>query len=193
VTVTFYALWLLCVLGMVAFAASAARRARELAYMAIGWAAAVGWTATVGPPAPEVVGSIAFGGALLYLFRPRYAWAAAACGGVLAGVAATLLGLMGAPRAGSIVATALVVAGVVWLVRRRPAFAPEVVREEALLVIGALGLGVAMLPRVLDGWQAAVNLGAQAEPARAMVPAWTVFVLATSSVLGGAYSLWSRR
>lgn len=160
--------------------------------MAIGAAGAVALTA-VRAPSPELVGLIAVGGALLYLVRPRYAWVAAGCGGVLAGVAATLFGTMGAPRAGGLVATGLLVAGVIWLATHRPAFAPEAVREEGLLVVGALGVGVAMLPRVLDGWQAAANLSVGLEPARAVVPAWTVFVLAMSSALGGAYALWSRR
>lgn len=191
-TVTFYALWLLCVLGMVVFATSAAQRGGELVAMALGATAAAAWTSWR-PPGPEIVGFLAAGGASLYLFRPRYAWAAATCGGALAGVAATLLAMMGAPRTAGLAATALGMTGIVWLTRRRPQFAPELVREEALLVVGAFGLAVAMLPRVLDGWQAAANLSIEAEPVRAMVPVWTLIVLATSSALGGAYSLWSRR
>ena len=52
-------------------------------------------------------------------------------------------------------------AGIVWLARTRPVFSPETLREEALLIVCTLGLAVAVLPSVLDGWQAAANLNVQ--------------------------------
>jgi hypothetical protein len=76
----------------------------------------------------------------------------------------------------------------------RPAFAPERLREEALLFVCTLGLVVAVLPSVADGWQAAANLNVRAENvATQAIPAWTLSIVAMSMLLGAAYTLWSRR
>jgi hypothetical protein len=57
-----------------------------------------------------------------------------------------------------------------------------------------LGLAVAVLPSVLDGWQAAANLNVRVENvAREAIPSWALSVVATSTLLGAAYALWSRR
>ena len=62
------------------------------------------------------------------------------------------------------------------------------------MIVGTLGLGVAVLPSVLDGWQAAANMNVQMENvARQAIPVWVLSVVATSTLLGAAYALWSRR
>ena len=89
---------------------------------------------------------------------------------------------------------ALTTAVTVWFAKTRPGFSPETLREEALLIVSMLGLAVAVLPSVLDGWQAAANLNVRAESiARDAIPAWVLSVVATSTLLGAAYALWSRR
>ena len=85
-------------------------------------------------------------------------------------------------------------AATAWLAKTRPRFAPETLREEALLIVCCLGLVVAVVPSVLDGWQAAANLNVRVENvAQQTIPAWTLSVVGMSTVLGAVYSLWSRR
>jgi hypothetical protein len=105
-----------------------------------------------------------------------------------------VLALMGSPVVASapIVATGL--GSTVWLARARPHFSPEAIREEALLIVCTLGLGVAVLASVLDGWQAAANLNTQIENvARQAIPVWVLSAVAASTLLGAASALWSRR
>jgi hypothetical protein len=83
----------------------------------------------------------------------------------------------------------------VWLSRVRVTFAPDILRDEALLALCLLGLIVSVVPGVLDGWQAAANL--TVEPSEVgpatPVPAWTLALVGTSLALGALCSLWSRR
>ena len=191
-TVTLHALWMLCALGATTFAAVAAPRRRWIVALAIGFLAVIVLPGT--QPDPEVAGLFAALGAIVYLFRPRYAWFAFVLGGALAGMLSQVIGLFG----GAVVITAPLVAvglgATVWLARTRPHFSPEAIREEALLIVCTLGLGVAVLPSVLDGWQAAANLNTQIENvAQQAIPAWVLSVVAMSTLLGAAYALWSRR
>lgn len=191
-TVTFHALWMLCALGATTFAAAAAPRRRWLVAFAIGFLAIV--MRPGGQPDPEVAGLFAALGAIVYLFRPRYAWLGFVLGGALAGMLVQVVGLVGGPVAVTAPLVALGLGATVWLVRTRPAFAPVALREEALLIICTLGLGVAVMPSVLDGWQAAANLNTRIENvAQQAIPMWVLSVVAASTLLGAAYALWSRR
>lgn len=193
-TLTFQALWLLCGLGAVVCAAASARRARDLAGLATGFAAAVAVVSPGRPPDAATAGTLAVLAAAIALFRPRWAILSALAGGALAGMLSALLEVQGLPPLVSPVAAGLLLVVPVWLSRTRPHFAPERVREEAWLGIGMLGLVVAVLPGVLDGWHAAANLAAPTERTISMmVPAWTLTLLLTSTMLGALYSLWSRR
>jgi hypothetical protein len=191
VTVIFLASWMLCALGAATFAAAAAPRRRWQIALAIGFILAAVFS---GPPDPELTGLFATVGGIVYLFRPRLAWLAMLLGGAVAGMLIPALGLLGAPSLMTAPVIALVMAGIVWLARSRPVFSPEMLREEALLIVCALGLAVAVLPSVFDGWQAAANLNVGVENvAREAIPAWTLFVVVTSTLLGAAYAVWSRR
>lgn len=191
-TVTFHALWMLCALGATTFAATAAPRRAWLVALAIGFLAAVMLPGA--QPDPEVAGLFAATGAIVYLFRPRYARVGFVLGGALAGMLVQVIGLFGGPVAVTAPLVAVGLALTAWLARTRPHFAPETLREEALLIVCTLGLAVAVLPSVLDGWQAAANLNARMETvAQQAIPVWVLSVVATSTLLGAAYALWSRR
>jgi hypothetical protein len=194
VTVTFLALWMLCALGAATFASVAAPRRQWLVALAIGFVSVFVFSGPGQSPDPEVAGLFATAGAVVYLFRPRYAWFAMVLGGVLAGMLVQVLGLIGSPLALTLPLTVIGVAAIVWYARTRPVFSPETLREEALLIVCTLGLAVAVLPSVLDGWQAAGNLNVQGENvAGQAIPTWTVTVVAMSMLLGAAHALWSRR
>jgi hypothetical protein len=193
-TLTFHVLWMLCALGAVAFAATAGLHVRAMAAMVVGLAVGAAWTSPGRLPDPVLVGSLTVIAAAVYLFRPRLRLATAAFGGVLAGVMTSLLEVQGVPAVLSPVLAAALLALPAWLAHTRPTFAPELLRDESMLIVSVVALGVAVLPGVLDGWQAATTLSAASErtPAAA-VPTWTLGVLLTSSLLGACYSLWSRR
>jgi len=95
----------------------------------------------------------------------------------------------------ALAAVSVLAATSAWLARVRPSFAPEVLRDEALLGLCLLGLVVAIVPGVTDGWQAAATL--TIEPAApgptTPVPTWTLALVGTATALGAVYSLWSRR
>lgn len=193
-TLTFHVLWMLCALGAVAFAATAGLRVRTIAAMAVGLVAGVVWASPGRLPDPVLIGSLAVIAAGVYLFRPRLRLAIAAFGGLLAGMMTSLIEVQGVPAIMSPVLAVALLAVPAWLARTRPTFAPELLRDEAMLIVGVVGLGVAMLPGVLDGWQAATTLSAASErTSAAAVPIWTVGLLLTASSLGALYSLWSRR
>jgi len=192
VTVTFHAVWMLCALGATTFVAAAAPRRRWLVALAVGF-----FTVVMLPgmqPDPEVAGLVASCGALVYLFRPRYAWFGLVLGGALAGMLVKVFALLGAPVVATVPLVAVGLAATARLAQVRPVFSPEALREEALLIVCTLGLGVAVLPSVLDGWQAAANLNVRMENvAQQTIPAWVLSLVATSTLLGAAYAVWSRR
>jgi hypothetical protein len=194
VTVIVLALWMLCALGAATFAAAAAPRRHWLIALAIGFFSAALLPGPEHPPDPEVTGLFAAVSGIVYLFRPRHAWLAMMLGGAVAGMLIPVLGLLGAPSLLTAPLIVLGMAGTVWLAKTRPVFSPETLREEALLIVCTLGLAVAVLPSVLDGWQAAANLNVRVENvAREAIPAWALSIVATSTLLGAAYALWSRR
>jgi len=195
VTLAFHALWRLCALGSVVLAAAAAGSGfSALAAMVVAFLLAVRIVGAAALPDPALAGTVAVAAAAIFLFRPRYAVIAAALGAALGGMWTGLLEVQGLPPLAA-TGVAAAVLGISWyLTRTRPSFAPEQLRDEGLLAIGLLGLVVATLPGVLDGWQAATNFAASSDRAsQAMVPAWTIALLLSSSTLGAAYSLWSRR
>ena len=185
---------MLCALGTATFVAVAAPRRQWLIALAAGFVSVLVFSGPGQSPDPEVAGLFATAGAVVYLFRPRYAWLAMVLGGALAGMLVQVLGLIGTALALSLPLTVIGAAAIAWIARRRPAFSPETLREEALLIVCVLGLAVAILPSVLDGWQAAANLNVQVEGvAGQAIPAWTLTVVAMSLLFGAVHALWSRR
>jgi hypothetical protein len=195
VTIAFHALWMLCALGTVVYSAAAARRARDLTALAIGFVVATIVTSPQRLPDPAWVGVLSAGIAMVALFRPRFAVLAAAWGGALGGMLTALTEVQGLHPAASVGPVVVLVVTVVWLTRLRPTFAPDVLRDEALMAVCLLGLLVAIVPGVIDGWQAAANLTIEpATPGPATpIPAWTLTLVGTATALGAVYSLWSRR
>src|SRR5262245_13735874 len=186
---------MLCALGGVVFAAAAAGNRRDIAAFACGLLAAA---LLVGPgrlPEPSWVGALAAGGAAGYLVRPGYGIVLAAGGGMLGGLSAALAESRGVPAAAAFPVVIVLMVTRVWLARTRPGFASDVVRDEALIAVILLGLVVAVMPGVLEGWQAASNLTVASTGAgdSTSIPMWTLTLVGTALALGAMYSLWSRR
>jgi hypothetical protein len=194
VTATFHLLWLLCLLSGAVFAAVAAARVSWIAALSTGFLLSAVFLGPDRSPDAETAGLLAAAGAIVYLFRPRQAWLAAALGGIVAGMSTGLLTIVGVPFPLATALMAGVMAATVWRARTHAAFAPDLLREDALLLVCVLGLCAAVGPSVLDGWQAAagLNVGAETVATRA-IPAWTLSVVVMSTLLGAAHALWSRR
>ena len=194
-TISFHALWMLCACGVVVHATTAARRVRDLAAFAAGFVVATIVASPQRLPDPAWVGVISAGAAVVILFRPRYAMASAAWGGALGGMLTAMTEVQGLHPIAAVAAVTVLAATPAWLTRTRAAFAPEVLREEALLGLCLFGLVVAIMPGVIDGWQAAATL--TIEPATTgptiPLPTWTLALVGTAMALGAVYSLWSRR
>jgi hypothetical protein len=193
VTVTYHLLWMLCALGAIAFGATAARSWGRVAAFGAGFATAAAGVALRGLPDAPVIGAVAAAAAVLYLFRPRYALVAVAAGGALGGVWPELLWMQGLPRGVAWPVAALVVALPVWLARSRPAFAPPVLQDDALLGVLAMGVVLAVLPGVLDGWQSALALNVSAAEGGSSLPPWLLAAVTGALLMGAFHSVWSRR
>jgi hypothetical protein len=195
VTISFHALWMLCALGAVVHSTAAASRVRDVIALGIGFVTAAVVASPQRLPDPTWVGVLSAGSAMLVLFQPRLAVVAAMWGGALGGMLTAMTEVQGAPPAASAGPVVVLMATAVWFTRQRPAFAPDVLRDEALLAVSVLGLVVAVVPGVIDGWQAAATL--TIEPAlpgpSTPIPAWTLALVGTAMALGAAHSLWSRR
>jgi hypothetical protein len=186
---------MLCAVGVVVHAATAAHRVRDLAVFAVGFVIAAIAASPQRLPDPAWIGLISTGAAVVILFRPRLSVVSAFWGGTLGGILTALIEVQGLHPIAAVAAPALPAAIAVWLTRTRPAFAPDVLRDEALLGLCLLGLVVAILPGVIDGWQAAANLTIEsAAPAPSMpIPAWTLTLVGTATALGVLHAVWSRR
>jgi hypothetical protein len=192
-TLDFHALWTLTGVGTVVFAALAAATWRARAAAAIAFATATGAGAWAGPPPPAATGLLVAGAAVTLLLRPGLRYAAPIAGGALAGIWGIMLGAQNVPLLLAAPAGAACLIAGTWCARK-PAFAPPRMRDEALFVLTILGAATAIVPGVQDGWRAAVNLSLQSPPAAALpLPPWTLGVGVTALLLGGLYSLWSRR
>ncbi len=192
-TVTFHVLWMLSALGAIAFGATAARSWRRVAAFAAGAVSGAGGVAVGGLPDAPVAGAAAAGAVVLYLLRPRWAPLAIATGGALGGLLPELLWLQGVPRYAAWPAAAIVVTLPVWLGRSRPGFAPPVLQDDALLGVLAIGIVLAVLPGIMDGWQSALALNISATGSGGSLSPWLVAVVLGALLLGALHSVWSRR
>jgi hypothetical protein len=218
VDLLFHALSMLCGLGAATFATVAAacrleaRRQKAEArrfssvfrllasLFVLGGALAAGLGAAVvsiGPerlPDPVWTAGLVALVAILQLIRPGLYILTAACGGALAGLWSMLLRSQALPPAPALIlATALPLVAVC-LAARRPNFAPVALREEALLLMAALGVAVAIAPDIAAGWRSAVALNLADEgPVNQIVPTWVVILSGASLALGGLYSWWTHR
>ncbi len=173
------------------FAASV-RSWRDACLLAIGLAAtlALGWSRPL--PDPAWIGGVTAILAGWRLARARIEPALPLFAGILAGVMVLALKAqeVALPLTVLAAAPAVVTATLAW---RRSSFASESMREEALLLVIGLALVTALAPGLADGWQSATGLSAQDNPHVApMIPAWVLWMTASSAVAGGAFTVWRR-
>jgi hypothetical protein len=131
--------------------------------------------------------------AVLGLGVPRLGLLRAVVAGVLAGLWVHVLQSYGLPGWSAVPLAAAVPGAAAVLAHRSPRFAPVVMREEALLMIGVLGLVVAAAPSLSMGWRSAVAMnlepGSAAQPVTGL---WVPLGLGAVVSLGGLHTLWRR-
>jgi hypothetical protein len=190
-------LWFVCGLGAAIFSAAGPASGRAALAGAAGFAIGVWWLSQPFAPTATLVGclvAVTAAFCLLRRLRPLYAMGLA---GLLAGVWVGPLEAEGVPLVVAALFAAAVPVASARLRGSGRAFAPPALRDEALLFAVMLGLVVAAMPTVIDGWHAAANLKLQgtdaAGAAGAGMPLWTSTISCAALVGGGLYSLWSRR
>jgi hypothetical protein len=198
---TFQALWLLCGLGTAAFASVAVVYApgplRTLTWLAIvlGFAGGTFVHRTTGAIAIDAtwVGGLSAAVAALELIRPGHYLVTGAAAGALAALWAGLMQSQGLPLPIGVPAAVGVLLISAVTTSAWPAFAPPVMREEAMLGLGALALAVSVAPAIGQGWQSALALNVSRGGASApSLPIWMLSCAAASVVSGGLWSWWRR-
>ena len=113
--------------------------------------------------------------------------------GALAGLWVHVLGGYGLPAWSAVPLAAAVPGTALVLAQRSSRFAPQTLREDALLTIGLVGLVVAAVPPLSTGWRSAVAMnlqpGGEAPPAMGL---WLTLGLGAVVSVGGLHTLWRR-
>jgi hypothetical protein len=177
----------------VVFAALEPRK-RAVAPIAVGGFVAV--VLGLGParfPEPSSAAFLAAGVASLALARPRWAAAAAACTGAVAGLWAGVLQLQGLGVVPAAFAAAVPPLVSALLAARDGRFAPPRLREEALVLVAVLGLLVALVPDIVAGWHSAAAFGSMPAGDRNGGAAWMLALVLVCSAGGALYAWWRRR
>jgi hypothetical protein len=142
---------------------------------------------------PDVLGAIAAAAAGLGVARPRWQEASASLSGVCAAVWAAALSGAGLPLA-LVLPIAVAVPFAALALARNPRFAPPAVRDEALVIVAALAVVVAVIDPIADGWRSAVALTASPLAADSERNAtWALGVALAALAAGGLYGAWRRR
>jgi hypothetical protein len=185
---------MLCGLGTAVFAATSAGNRVAAAGFIPAFVAAAFWMRPNRIPDAAWVGTTVAIAAIIGILRPRIKLNSAICSAALAALWAVLLEVQGMPTAAAVALAFAVPAVSMYLTITRPAFAPQVLQEDALLAMFAMGLTVAMIPDIAAGWGSALALNRQEQDTTNQVIAtWILVLSAASVVLGGLYALLKRR
>jgi hypothetical protein len=165
-----------------------------LAALVVGFAAAAALIRPQALPPAAGTGWIVALIAALFLGRPKTTILPGVCGGFLAALWSALLQIQGLPRLAALTVAGIVAATSVYLATKRASFAPDALKQEAMLVMIVLGLAVAVIPEISAGWQSALALNREERnSAEQIIANWVLVLSAVSVVLGGLYSLLRRR
>lgn len=188
-----HALGILSSLAAVVFAAFATRLTGVAAFGGAFMAAAI-WLSPARFPDPAWAAVFAAGCSAAALWKRRWRLPFAAAGGVVTGIWATTLEGSGLPAPLALAVPLAAATAALVLVRRREDFAPDALRDEALMIVTAAGLILAAAPTIMQGFETAVAL--KAAPLGAQTPAATPWALVLAGVcaLGGCVlAIWRHR
>lgn len=184
---------ILAALAAAVFAAQSWRNRASVALLLVSFAGTVVAFAGSRFFDAATLGYCIVGAAVASLARPRWWLLPPVAAGICGAAWVSILGGQGLPWAPAIVIAAAVLAASAGGARRR-GFLSNEVRDEALVIVAAFALLLAVGPAVVDGWRSSITLAA--EPLGAAGPEfgpWLGAIVAVSLLLGGAYSIWKRR
>ena len=166
----------------------------RLLLIAAGFAAAAWFLSGRTPDAARTAASLAAVGAARLAWPTRLEPVMPLASGAAAAVLWRVLGAQALPQSLAIVVATLPGLASAWFTTARPQFAPPRLRDEALLLVLAFGVVVAVVPAFAEGWHAALSLNAQSMSTQpAPVPLWTATTAASVVALGAGYSAWRYR
>jgi hypothetical protein len=161
--------------------------------MACGFGLASWWIGSGRPVDAAWAGGLVAAVAAAQLVRPRHPAYMTAASGALAALWASLLHAQGLPQPIAMASGAALPIASAYLSLRTAAFAPPLLQEEGLVAVLAIGIIVAVLPTVAQGWQSAIALNlADKGAAPPLMPAWLLSFVGASMTLGALSSLWRR-
>lgn len=127
------------------------------------------------------------------LARPQWVLLPPLAAGLFAAAWISVLRAQGLPWLPAVLLAVSVSLAARALAARRAGFAPPELRDEALVVVAAFGLLLAIGPDVVDGWRSAVSLQAEPLAGQGDVGPWLGALAFGCVLLGGAYTAWKRR
>lgn len=178
-------------MGAVVFSTGAIE-VRRLAGIVVGFSLTAWLLRGGNVPDPAAVAGFVALVASAKLYRPAWMTLPAFCGGVLAASLGSYIASHGVLAPAAFGGAALIPVFTLVLSRHKD-FASEATLEEGVLLVLALGLGAAVGPAIIDGWQSAGSLNQAAEAASHAMPVWVVSAVGTSLFIGGLWSLWRHR
>jgi hypothetical protein len=183
-----------CGIGAATLATVAGRRWHGLALAASGFGIAAWWTGFERIVSPGFVGLFLVAVAGLHLTRSGFHPLAAFASGCASGVWVPVLRVQGMDVWPALALALAVPVAAIVLTLRHPMFVPLPIYEEALLVVGLLGLVLASGPQIADGWRSAGTMNLRSEGREVAEAArWVVVVGVSALISGGCFSLWWRR
>jgi len=186
---------LVCGIAAVAIGALGADSPLQRTVMAGVFVACVALSHTGRSIAPTAAASLIAVASGYLLLRPAAAnKLAPLAAGAVAAQWATTLTLLGAPELAADILAAATLLGVAVLTTRHSRFAPRIIREEALLLVGSLAGLLAIGPGIISGWQSALALRATplSDTPLAIAP-WPFAVVGVALALGGLYATWKHK
>jgi len=186
---------LVCGIAAVALGSLGAESTLQRTVMAGAFVTCVALLHTGRSIAPTTAASLIAVASGYLLLRPAAAnKLAPLAAGAVAAQWATALTRLGAPALAADVLAAATLIGVVVLTTRRSRFAPRIIREEALLLVGSLAGLLAIGPGIISGWHSALALRATplSDTPLAIAP-WPFAVVGVALALGGLYAAWKHR
>ena len=166
----------------------------RLLLMATGFAVVAWFLSGRTPDAAPTAMSLAVVGAARLAWPTRLEPVTALAAGAAAAALWRVLGAQALPQSLAVVVATAPCLASAWFTAARPQFAPPRMRDEALLLVLAFGIVVAVVPAFSEGWHAALALNAQSTSSQsAPVSLWTTTTAASVFALGAGYSVWRYR
>lgn len=188
------AVWLLCLCSASALPLRVTRWRADAAALCMGFALMLCVTALWHPISATVIALPLSGVTAWQLLKPSRSTVTSFCSGVAAAAGAAIQHNLGAPWLLALPLAFAIALGAWWLVQHRSEFCAPNLRTQALMGLTWLGLLIAAMPGVIDGWHSAQALTRTVEASTDQtIPPWIWPCALTALLLGFLRGVWGRR